>query len=183
MIKHGKNDNRIRFEMRDRIQEIAKYMDKKYGENCWANDERACVDPQLVTLQLWLGNHATSFEENFNSPDWQRVYELRMRGAGQAQIAETLGITKSKVASRLRSMKVHHKLDNAKPIRKKKKVQRNRNLAYPKPSRKELIKLVDNGMNKTSIAKKLGVGRKLLYRWLKSDDLMEYSKKANYQRR
>jgi len=183
LIRNGKDDHRIRFEMRDRIHAVLKYMDKKYGENRWANDERACADPQFVTLQLWLDMHATPFEENFNSPEWQKVYQLRMQGYGPVEIVKALGITKSKAVGRLHAMQIHGKLDNPKPIIRRPKIQPNRNLAYPKPPREELIALIDSGMNKTEIAEKLNVGRKVLYKWLRQDDLIEYSKKANWRAR
>lgn len=180
MIRHGANDHRVRFEMRDRIQAVLKYMDKKYGEDRWVNNELALVDPQFLTLQIWIEKNPTLFEQNFFSKEWQRVYRLRMQGKGPTEIADILGMHKGTVTSWIKQMKLHGKLDNAGPIIKRPKVQDNQNLAYPKPPREELIRLLDSGMNKSEIAKKLGVGRKVLYKWLRKDDLMEYGKKANW---
>jgi hypothetical protein len=69
--------------MRDRIHAVLKYMDKKYGENCWANDERACADPQFVTLQLWLDMHATPFEENLIAQNGRKFTSLECKGMDQ----------------------------------------------------------------------------------------------------
>lgn len=170
MIRHGKNDHRIRFEMRDRIQETLKHLESKYGHG-WMHDKKALADPKLLMMQLWMNQHADF--SIFDEPDYQEIYQLRMQGKRPTEIARITGFKRSFVTSKLRVMKEHHKLDDAP----------NYSGQTVKPKRFELLELVKKGYNKSAIGKVYGVSARTVYEWLRKDKLIKLSQNVIKQKK
>lgn len=180
MIRHGKNDHRIRFEMRDRIQKTLRYMDSKYGYG-WGQNKKACADPKLMLCQLWIKQHDDSSVSAFFESELNRkIYDLRMAGEGQKYISEMLDINMSLVHGRLNYLKRNKLLDDAPPIINR----RNLNLKIEMPPRDEIKALIANGAVYARLAEKYGVSSTTIDAWVTRyglDDLVKTVRKQKLE--